>query len=196
MKKQVDARGLACPQPVIITKKALEELEKGEVVTIVDNEIAKNNVVKLAKSMNCSVNIEKVNDEYHIDIIKGEPVEMDEPLDTAETASDVYLITTDELGKGSRELGAVLMKSFMYSLSEQKQLPGSIIFINSGVRLTTEGSEVIDTLKILENKGVEILSCGTCLDYYNLKDKLLIGGVTNMYAIVEKLMEAQKVINI
>lgn len=196
MKKHVDARGLACPQPVIITKKALEELEKGEVVTIVDNEIAKNNVVKLAKSMNCSVNIEKVDDEYHIGIIKGEPVEMDESLDTAETASDVYLITTDELGKGSRELGAVLMKSFMYSLSEQKQLPGSMIFINSGVRLTTEGSEVIDTLKILENKGVEILSCGTCLDYYNIKDKLLIGGVTNMYTIVEKLMEAQKVINI
>jgi selenium metabolism protein YedF len=196
MKKQVDARGLACPQPVIITKKALEELEKGEVVAVVDNEIAKNNVVKLAKSMNCSVNIEKINNEYHIGIIKGEPVEIDESLDTSETSSDVYLITTDELGKGSRELGTVLMKSFMYSLSEQKQLPRSMIFINSGVRLTTEGSEVIDTLKVMENRGVEILSCGTCLDYYNLKDKLLIGGVTNMYTIVEKLMEVQKVINI
>ncbi|NPV42576.1 MAG: sulfurtransferase-like selenium metabolism protein YedF [Firmicutes bacterium] len=195
MEKQVDARGLACPQPVVITKKALEEIEKGKVVVIVDSEVARDNLVKLAKSLDCSVNVEESNGDYHINILKGEAVGLSKMVQ--ETNRDfIILVTSQYMGKGSDELGGILMKGFFYALSESYNLPQAVIFMNSGVKLTVEGTEVLESLSVLESKGVEILSCGTCLDYFNLKDKLVKGGVTNMYNIVERLNEAKKVITI
>ncbi|QSQ08655.1 Sulfurtransferase TusA [Koleobacter methoxysyntrophicus] len=195
MEKQVDARGLACPQPVVITKKALEEIEKGKVVVIVDSEVARDNLVKLAKSLDCSVNVEESNGDYHINILKGEAVGLSKMVQ--ETNGDfIILVTSQYMGKGSDELGGILMKGFFYALSESYNLPQAVIFMNSGVKLTVEGTEVLESLSVLESKGVEILSCGTCLDYFNLKDKLVKGGVTNMYTIVERLNEAKKVITI
>lgn len=195
MEKQVDARGLACPQPVVITKKALEEIEKGKVVVIVDSEVARDNLVKLAKSLDCSVNVEESNGDYHINILKGEAVGLSKMVQ--ETNGDfIILVTSQYMGKGSDELGGILMKGFFYALSESYNLPQAVMFMNSGVKLTVEGTEVLESLSVLESKGVEILSCGTCLDYFNLKDKLVKGGVTNMYTIVERLNEAKKVITI
>jgi selenium metabolism protein YedF len=195
MEKQVDARGLACPQPVVITKKALEEIEKGKVVVIVDSEVARDNLVKLAKSLDCSVNVEESNGDYHINILKGEAVGLSKMVQ--ETNGDfIILVTSQYMGKGSDELGGILMKGFFYALSESYNLPQAVIFMNSGVKLTVEGTEILESLSVLESKGVEILSCGTCLDYFNLKDKLVKGGVTNMYTIVERLNEAKKVITI
>lgn len=195
MEKQVDARGLACPQPVVITKKALEEIEKGKVVVIVDSEVARDNLVKLAKSLDCSVNVEESNGDYHINILKGEAVGLSKMVQ--ETNGDfIILVTSQYMGKGSDELGGILMKGFFYALSESYNLPQAVIFMNSGVKLAVEGTEILESLSALESKGVEILSCGTCLDYFNLKDKLVKGGVTNMYTIVERLNEAKKVITI
>jgi selenium metabolism protein YedF len=195
MEKQVDARGLACPQPVVITKKALEEIEKGKVVVIVDSEVARDNLVKLAKSLDCSVNVEESNGDYHINILKGEAVGLSKMVQES-NGDFIILVTSQYMGKGSDELGGILMKGFFYALSESYNLPQAVIFMNSGVKLTVEGTEVLESLSALESKGVEILSCGTCLDYFNLKDKLVKGGVTNMYTIVERLNEAKKVITI
>ncbi|MDI3533949.1 MAG: hypothetical protein PWQ82_314 [Thermosediminibacterales bacterium] len=195
MNKQIDARGLSCPQPVIITKKALEEIKSGRITTIVDNEVARDNVTKLAKSLDCRVDIHEQNGEYYINIEKGHDISLEEPLmETDDTL--IILISSDELGDGSERLGRILQKSFLYSLTEAEKLPKTLLFINGGVKLTTEGSDVIDSLKELQRRGVEILSCGTCLDYFNLKDKLLIGSITNMYTIVEKLTNAKKVITL
>jgi selenium metabolism protein YedF len=195
MEKQVDARGLACPQPVVITKKALEEIEKGKVVVIVDSEVARDNLVKLAKSLDCSVNVEESNGDYHINILKGEAVGLSKMVQES-NGDFIILVTSQYMGKGSDELGGILMKGFFYALSESYNLPQAVIFMNSGVKLTVEGTEILESLSVLESKGVEILSCGTCLDYFNLKDKLVKGGVTNMYTIVERLNEAKKVITI
>lgn len=195
MEKTVDARGLECPKPVLMTKRALEEIEEGNVLAIVDTEIARDNVIKFAKSMDCNIITEESNGNYYINISKKEPMELTEMF--RQNESDyVLLVTSQFMGKGSEELGRVLMNSFFYTLSESENFPRSILFINTGVNLTTQKTSVIESLSSLESRGVEILSCGTCLDFYNLKDKLLIGGVTNMYSIVEKLIEAAKVITI
>ena len=98
------------------------------------------------------------------------------------------------MGTGDETLGKVLMKGFFYALSQSYKLPSAILFYNSGIFLTTEGSETIDDLKAMEAQGVEILSCGTCLDYYNRKDQLLAGEIGNMYDIVQAMTKAGKII--
>jgi len=189
----VDARGLPCPQPVIQTKKALEGLgEAGEVVTIVDNEVARDNVVKLARSLDCTVEVEERGSDYYIHIRKGGlPA-----TQLCVAPGQVILIGTDALGQGSRELGEILMRNFLYTLSEGEVIPRRLLFINSGVKLCCEGSPALASLMALEQRGVEILVCGTCLDYYQLKEKLCVGSITNMYTIVEHLMSAEKVVTL
>ena len=106
----------------------------------------------------------------------------------------VVVISADHMGEGDEELGKVLIKGFIYALTEQDVLPQTILFYNGGAKLTCEESPTLEDLKSLEAQGVEILTCGTCLDYYHLKDKLVVGGVTNMYSIVESMAEAGKII--
>lgn len=190
--KEIDARGLVCPQPVILTKKALEEIEEGEVVAIVDNITAKENVSRLAASLNYEYEVSDENGCHYIRIRKV----TDNKKPDGKEDSIVVVITTDKLGQGAEELGKVLMKSYTYALTETKPLPKTVMFLNSGVKLTSEGSEVLENIKKLEGSGVEIISCGTCLDYYKLKEKLQAGIVGNMYSIIEKMNSAGKVINI
>ncbi|MCT4595231.1 MAG: sulfurtransferase-like selenium metabolism protein YedF [Anaeromicrobium sp.] len=190
MNQEIDARGLQCPKPVIETKKVLDELQDGSIITIVDNEVAMKNVSKLAQSMAYNVEVKQIESDYHINIYKGsmEPVMTISKNTNNET---VILIGNETLGQGAEELGKILMKGYIYTITEYDPYPKSILFINSGVKLTIEGSEVIDYLRALEKEGVEILSCGTCLDYYKIKDKLAVGGVTNMYTIVDTLHSAK-----
>lgn len=200
MYKEVDARGLNCPLPVIQTKKALETIDKGKVTTIVDNEVAKENVSKFAKSLDLKVNIQENQGTYYIDIFKGEEIKeaktIDIQCDMTPKKDLVILISKDRLGEGSEELGKILMKGYIYTLTEVTPFPKSILFLNSGVNLVVEGSEVIQHLRTLEANGVEILSCGTCLDYFKIKNKLAVGGIGNMYTIVEKLNNAKNTLKL
>ena len=183
MDNLVDARGMDCPKPVICTKKALEGITSGVLTTIVDNDIAKDNVIRLANSYDYPVEVEKREENYYIRIKKE--AGMLEEIDS--TRSIAVLVSSQYLGKGNDELGRVLMKSFFFTLTETYPLPKTIIFINSGIILTCEESHVLEEIIHLEKKGVEIISCGTCLDYYQLKDKLCVGSISNMYTIVEKM---------
>jgi len=186
---QLDCRGLACPQPVIETKKALANLT-GEVLTVlVDNQAAKENVVKFATAQQCGVSVEGQDKNFSIRITKSGTISV--PADSRVTATPtdggmIWPITQDRFGHGNKELGAVLMKSFFYTLTERK-LPSKVLFVNSGVLLTLQDSPVLAHLETLASRGVEVLSCGTCLDYYGAKEKLAVGGITNMYTIVEAL---------
>ena len=190
--KEIDARGLMCPQPVILTKNALEEIEEGEVVAIVDNITAKENVSRLAENLNFEYEISDKNGFHYIKIRKAAGVH----IPSVKEDNIVVVITSDRLGQGTEELGKVLMKSYTYALAETTPLPKAVLFLNSGVKLTVEGSEVLENIKKLEESGVEIISCGTCLDFYQLKEKLQLGIVGNMYSIIEKMNSAGKVINI
>lgn len=189
---EIDARGQACPKPVIMTKKRLDEINEGTIVTIVDNEVAKENVSKLANSMGLDYSIDKKGDNYYIRINKGETNTTLSENVSANLKDMTIGISSDKMGKDNEELGKILMKSFIYTLSETRPYPSSIVFYNAGVKLTTEGSEVLDDLMKLEEEGVEIISCGTCLDFLNLKDKLKVGSISNMYTIYEKLSQVEK----
>lgn len=196
MRIELDARGLSCPKPVINTKKELDKIDQGVVIVTVDNEISKENVLKLAKSMNHEANVLKSEkDSICIEIIKGKNVIIEEK--SQESLSDTCIfINSDKMGNGNDELGHVLMKGYIYTLTESKPYPKSILFVNSGIKLTTENEATVENLKILQDAGVEILSCGTCLDYYELKDALKVGTVTNMYTIVETMNNSSKTISI
>ena len=193
----IDARGLACPKPVIETKKAIESINSGKVKVIVDNYIAKENIIKLSRSMNLEFNILNEEDSFiEIEIIKGEFLENIIEEKSNDIDNSCVFISSDKNGEGDIELGKILMKGFVYTLTETKPYPRYIILVNSGVNLSTSNEDTIENLKKLENFGVEIVSCGTCLDFYNLKESLKVGRVSNMYDILEIMKNTDKTISL
>ncbi|WP_353893705.1 sulfurtransferase-like selenium metabolism protein YedF [Proteinivorax hydrogeniformans] len=185
----VDNKGLDCPQPVINTKKAIE---KGLPVTsIVDNEVARDNVTKLCTKLGFKSQCQEKDGFFHI-TIAGEEAEL-VCQEKTEAVGKHLIIQSDKLGQGDDTLGNALMKSFFFTLTETQPYPKRISFVNSGVRLACEGSEVLDAIKDLQQKGTKVASCGICLDFYKLKDKLIGGEITNMYDIVESMNEIDTV---
>ena len=196
MTKTVDARGLACPQPVINTKKALEEIEEGILTVIVDNVASRDNVRRFAESQGCTVKVGEDNGDYYLDVAKGFACELEsKPLETKEDDNIVIYINSDVMGVGDEELGKTLMDAFLKTMVVADPQPRKLIFVNSAVKLAVEGSEVVGYIKEMEKKGVEALSCGTCLNFYGIKEKLQVGVISNMYDIIESLMEADKVVS-
>lgn len=190
--KEIDCRGMACPQPVITTKKALEEMSQGEFILIVDNPSARDNVERFAKTQGATVDIKEKGNDFYLHIKKGGACDLAESTQKAEKV--VVYINSNLMGVGEEALGAILMRAFLKTLLDLKPLPSKLIFVNSGVWLTTEGSEVLESIKALSNKGVEILSCGTCLDFYSLKEKLRVGIISNMFDIAQSLLDADRLI--
>lgn len=199
--KTVDCRGLACPQPVIETKKALEGESGSTILSIVDNEVARENVSRFARNAGLHVEIEKKEGYYHLTISGREGGDPGAGFIAEETpgckvaAGVVYFITTNTLGQGSPDLGAVLIRSLMVTLSEQ-QPPEALLLLNTGVYLAVEGSPVLEQLQKLSGEGTKILVCGTCLGYYKLKERLAVGVVSNMYEINNHLTGPHKVITV
>jgi len=188
--KEIDCRGMACPQPVVTAKKALDE--SAEFILIVDNPAARDNVERFAQSQGAVVDVEERRNDFYLRIQKKSACDMAESPQKAEKV--VVYINSNLLGVGEEALGAILMRAFLKVLLDLKPVPAKLIFINSGVRLTSEGSEVLGTIEALSGKGAEILSCGTCLDFYGLKGKLKVGIVSNMYDIAQSLLDADRLI--
>lgn len=190
----IDATGQECPKPVIMTKKELDNLDNGTITTIVDNLVAKENISKLASGLGLEYSVEQSSEkEFRITITKGKEDVTTEKSQIKALSESTIAIGTDKMGSGDEQLGNILMKSFIYTVKETEPFPQSILFYNSGVNLTCEGSPVLDDLKYLGEAGVEIVSCGTCLDFYNLKEKLAVGSVSNMYTIYEKMKNANTI---
>lgn len=194
MKNIIDCKGLECPQPVINTKKYFDSINEGSAIVIVDNETARNNVVKFAGSNGYSSEVKKENNLHYIEITKTKS-QVSIESDSKENNLCI-VISSSFLGSGDDKLGSILMKSYLYALSESDNLPKNLIFINGGVKLTTEDSDCLGSIKKIHEKGVNILSCGTCLDFYNLKEKLSVGEITNMYTIIEKMNKASNTIKL
>lgn len=201
MVKTVDARGMACPLPVVNAKKAAEELKNGDsLVLIVDNEIAVQNLQRFAQHKGYKATAEKrAEKEYTVtmDIVSASV-----GAETAETVCNTdirkkgltVVLSADTMGSGDERLGKALMKSFVFALTKQDNLPETILCYNRGAFLSCEGADTLEDLKSLEAEGVNILTCGTCLDFYGIKDKLGVGVSTNMYEIVEKMENSEKIV--
>lgn len=184
-----DCRGLACPAPVITTKKALARAGGLPVRLLLDNGAPKENVLRFARTHNCRVEEETYENGWQITLYPDSNQQPVQPQSSTGQQATL-LITSDRLGEGPDELGLLLMKNFIITLLELPLPPDTIFFINSGVRLTTTGSELLEPLSKLADKGTEIFSCGVCLDYFGLREKLVAGAVTNMYSIAEKMLVA------
>ncbi|MBI5219844.1 MAG: sulfurtransferase-like selenium metabolism protein YedF [Bacteroidia bacterium] len=199
--KIVDAKGMQCPKPLILTKKALDELSENDTLkVIVDNEISKINICRFLEDQGMQVKCKSIGNIHEILVIKSGLV-FEDGVSEESCATDVlkennYIIAfqKDKLGEGPEYLGKLLIKGFINTLPESTVLPYCMIFINSGIYLALKDSSVIDSLKKLETKGVEIIACGTCLDYFNKIDELGVGKVSNMYEIIEILSNSAKVI--
>ena len=221
---RLDERGKQCPLPVIEAKKALEKAEPGSVVeVVVDNEIAVQNLKKLALHKGLDSLSEKVSErEFLVKIWAGVKEKAEQVRENAEQAREsaeqakenaeqaekesikcaldcrekglVLVLASDEMGQGDAVLGRLLMKGFVYAVTQQDKLPETVLLFNGGAKLSCQGSDSLEDLKELEAQGVEILTCGTCLNHYGIAEKLLVGNVTNMYEIVEKMTGAKKIV--
>ena len=200
MMMNVDARGDACPLPIVKAKKAIAELKgAGQVEVLVDNEIAVQNLTKMAQQKGYPYSAEKLAEkDYRVLFTIGEAAAEsagEAPACMPDTRTDtVVAIGSDKMGIGAEELGKTLLKAFVFALTQQDMLPETILLYNSGAFLSCEGSDNLEDLKTLEAQGVEILTCGTCLNHYGLAEKRQVGGVTNMYEIVEKMTKASVVV--
>ncbi len=193
---QIDCRNLQCPQPVLETKKALESLPQDAVLEVLVNSVAsRENVMRFGKNSGCEVRESVQGDATLITLVKGYGCDI-VPSTPSGFLNKTLFIKDDKVGEG--ELGGMLMVGFLKTVLEQKALPSRIICVNRGVLLTTapEGSDVITVLKALADKGVEVYSCGVCLEFYKVQDALKVGVIGNAYGTIEMLLNAQDVISL
>ena len=202
MEKIIDCKAMACPLPVVNAKKAAEQLHTGDVlIVLVDNEIAVQNLTRFAEHKGFSVSAEKKAEKELAVImgISGAPAAEAKEEEVACAVDSrrkgmLVVLSGNVMGTGDAKLGTSLMKAFVFALTKQDRLPDTILCYNTGAYLTCEGADTLEDLKLLESEGVTILTCGTCLDFYGLKEKLAVGGVTNMYDIVERMENALQII--
>lgn len=192
--KTIDCRNMACPQPVVMVKRALEENPGEPLNVLLDNGAPRENVSRFAVNRGLAVEETAIGGAFSL-VISGMLPQTKEGA-VSKGGKTVMLVAADRLGDGPEELGRLLMKNFIITLLDVTAVPDLMLFVNTGVLLTTEGSEVIEALEKLGNRGVEIFSCGVCLDFFHRKDKLAAGTVTNMFTIAESMLQARSVIRI
>ncbi|MBJ6802436.1 sulfurtransferase-like selenium metabolism protein YedF [Geomonas propionica] len=194
---KLDVRGMACPLPVVQVKRALESTQ-GELHVLLDDGAPRENVKRFAQGRGYQVQEEALEDGFAFTITGPGVIAAREatPAPAAAAGPTVMLVGSDRMGDGAEDLGRLLMKNFIMTLLDLSELPDRIFFVNSGVLLAAEGSEVVETLNELGNRGVEVLSCGICLDFYKKKETLAAGGVTNMFTIAETMLLARSVVRL
>ena len=197
----LDCKGLVCPQPVIKTKETLEQ-GASRIEVIVDNEASRENVARFVRSRNCEVEIHTLEQGcFQLSVQVGAPPEQAEFNSSDYTCAIsagvrlVYVISSDSMGRGSDELGWALLQTYIQTIEQVDPLPSKILFYNAGVKLVTEGSGSLKALRKLQERGVEILACGTCLDFFQLKTAIQVGHISNMYDIMTAMSEADKVVS-
>ncbi len=195
----VDARGQACPKPLILTKHALKEASAGERITVfVDNPTSRLNVERFLTDNGMSPHCAEKNGVFTITVQKPS-----EPLSHPDAASSfapggkphIIVFSGDTMGRGPEDLGGILMKAFVNTIKETTPLPSHLVFYNSGIFLTVEGSSLIESFRELERKGVALLVCGTCVEYFKKKETVRVGTISNMYTILETMTAAGHIVH-
>ncbi len=198
---RLDCRGLACPEPVIRTKDSLEQ-GVTELEVIVDNEASMKNVTRFARSRGCAVEVATLADGCYSLRISGSGAPAAEGFDAAEYSCElpagsglVYVISSDSMGRGSDELGWALLQTYVQTIREVDPLPEKILLYNGGVKLVTGESGALEALQELQRRGVEILACGTCLDFFGLRSAIKVGEISNMYDIMRSMASAARIVS-
>lgn len=189
----IDCRNKQCPTPVVEARKAILEAAGQTVTVLVGDETARENVSRMARNQGYEVAVSTIEDGYQLSLTPGETT-LPATSSAAASGKTVALIAADTVGSGDDELGAVLMKNFIITLLELETPPEQIFFMNGGVKLTVAGSDALEALNQLACKGIDIASCGLCLDFFKLKDQLAVGRVGNMLETVQALASAGRVI--
>lgn len=195
----LDCRGLDCPQPVIKTKECLEQGNL-RLEVIVDNEASRGNVTRFASSRGCEVVLSELGDGCYKLLLQAGEGSSEQDFDADEYSCElpavsglVYVISSPSMGRGSDELGWALLQTYIQTIKDVEPLPAKILFYNEGVRLVAEESGALEGLRALQKKGVEILVCGTCLDFFKLTSAIKVGQISNMYDIMSAVNSAAKV---
>lgn len=191
---KIDARGKQCPIPVIETKKVMEQCHGKNLEVWVDNEIAVQNLYKLAQQKGVQITHRKASENCYVVTLLGEAKQTEPTQETPQNT--VVVLSSETMGTGDDVLGKILMKGFVYALTEAEPLPNTIILYNGGAKLAVQDADTVSDLQLMEKQGVHILVCGTCLNHYGLSEQLAVGSVTNMYHITQILMTAGKVISV
>lgn len=198
----VNAFGLACPKPLMMAKAKIDEGAR-ELSVYVDNEIAVKNVSRLAGKYGLNVVVETIEGGWSVNFSEGDrgvagaAAPAAAPACTPAGCGYAVFIGKDHVGEGDPQLGYNLMKMAIYTLSESEDVPASVLFMNSGVKLVAgDEQQIIDSVNKLIEKGTEVLVCGTCLDFYGLKEQLKVGEVSNMYDILGRMQEVAKTITL
>ena len=190
---KIDARGIACPQPVLMVKDALEKIEEGVVTILVDNKGSSINIKNFCESNGHTVSVKEKDGCFSIDVAKGfDCVIAEEQGDS----NIVTFISGECLGNEEPELGKMLMKGFLSNIKNLDQKPKTVIFVNNGVRMLTTNEETVAIVKELADIGIEILACGACLEYFQLVDYLKVGVISDAYTVSNKLFNADKVVKL
>ena len=211
--KTVDARGIPCPQPVILARNAMREAD--EVITLVNARDSLDNVRRLAEKGGWRVTVEEREGAWALHMVKGQTAgervarapELTADLATSAVPNAeaqpptrarraVLVVSSEGMGRGNEELAGILARTFFHVLTESDAPPATIVFFNAGVKLVVEGSPVLDDLRALAARGVEMLACGVCLNYFDLRDKVAVGVVSNMYTISETMFGAQHIVSL
>ena len=198
----LDVRGIPCPKPIVMALNELKDMNTGDVLEILtDSEETVGNLVRMAMGKNCKASVGEKDGFKCVSITKGEVTEENEPAISCTVPANAdsgatVVIGSNKMGEGDERLGKILVKSFIYSLTQLEKLPKVIVFFNSGAYLTCEGSESLDDIKLLADQGVEVYTCGTCLDFYGIKEDLRVGVVTNMYEIAKLMSQGTPLIRI
>ena len=192
--KELDLRNKSCPIPLVETRKFINNNKNTDFKIILDNEVSFLNIKKYLENNKINYSSNKSDELYIFEVIFDGNEKLSH--EKFEVNNFSILIMSDLFGEGDEELSRVLMKSYFYALDESITLPSNIIFINSGVKLLTENYDVIKHIESLKNRGVSILACGICTDYYKLKDHIKVAEITNMYYIIEILNNSDSVIRI
>lgn len=191
--RTVNAKGLSCPQPVVLTKQALEAMDQGEVCVLVDNETARENVSRFAASQGCSVSASSQGESIFEVLIKKEAACSSRLSASAATERIVYLFDKDHIGP-NMELGKVLTNGFLAAMQSLDNKNCAIVLISNAVRLATEGSYVLGVLQELEKQGFGIFICGTCLNFYRIRENVRVGTISNALEILECLTAGAKIV--
>jgi selenium metabolism protein YedF len=200
--KEFDVRDLACPGPVLKLRELLDDGEQ-QVRFHVADALCRSNVTRFAASRNAEVEVEAMDDGTFLMTVSAGPDE-EQPLagdlpeaEARRVASQgplVVQVSAGTMGTGDDELGELLLRSFLKTLEQLERMPDAIIFYNSGVRLCCEGSLLLEDLRALEQAGVDIIACGTCLNYFRIADRLAVGRVTDMLEIASRLAAAGSIV--